>query len=142
LAYILEWDLRHRRKRSAQARPLPILTQPEKCTLCGFCVQVCPTRAILIQETNDITALVVNDTACINCQQCSHTCPTGVLHLEKSLPDPSRRVIRQSLRAHCPACGQPTVSHAELETIAALIGEPAWLKYCLSCRTMGLEKTI
>jgi hypothetical protein len=44
-------------------------------------------------------------------------------------------VLRVSERAHCPLCGDPTVSKAELEAVAARLGEhPVWLDACLVCR--------
>jgi len=45
------------------------------CTLCGECVDVCPTSAITMGDIG----LVYNEEDCINCGVCVATCPEGVI---------------------------------------------------------------
>jgi len=122
---------------------LPLIPQPDSCTLCGFCVQVCPTRALTVCETSAETKLVLSVGACNGCGKCERICQSCALHMEQ---DPGRlghsevlTVLRESPRARCSACGAPTVSRAELEFVAAQIGHPAWLDYCGDCRPHYLE---
>jgi len=43
-------------------------------------------------------------------------------------------VLRESPRARCSRCGQPTVSRAELDFVVSQVGHPAWLDLCQECR--------
>lgn len=43
------------------------------CTLCGICVEVCPTAAIRLEDQT----LVTDEAACIVCQACVKFCPEG-----------------------------------------------------------------
>ncbi len=122
---------------------LPAAPHPETCTLCGFCVQVCPVRALAIRESASETVLALNAAACVGCGKCKQICKTRALEM-KQLPKElklsgSWNVLRQSPRAMCRACGEPMVSRAELDFVAAQIGQPAWLDYCLECRPAILE---
>ncbi len=128
-----------------QPASLPTLPRAEDCTLCGFCVQVCPVRALAIRESESETLLILDAPACIGCSKCERICDTKALTLHTSYsmqpcPERSRRdetrniALRQSPRAACPACGKPTVSQAELDFVASKLGSPEWLPLCLDCR--------
>lgn len=141
LAATLVTDLQPRRRSLAQwTRRLPTLSQPENCNLCGFCVQVCPTHALTIQETDKTTALLLIGSTCVACEQCVRVCTPHALQLHPATPHPGQHVLRESLRARCPACDQPTVSQVELDAVAASIGTPTWLTYCSDCRILLLER--
>jgi TorA maturation chaperone TorD/formate hydrogenlyase subunit 6/NADH:ubiquinone oxidoreductase subunit I len=133
----------HRRVATPSFR-LPVILQAESCTLCGFCVQVCPTRALAIRETPTESALVLSAGACVGCAKCERLCEPGALKMRQlpasQGPAGGRRVLCKSLRAHCPGCGQPTVSEAELAYVAKQIGHLAWLDYCLECRSWLREE--
>ncbi len=134
----------HHAKRSFRIQKLPLIPQAESCSLCGFCVQVCPTRALAVRETSGETKLVLNDGACNGCGKCERICQSRALKMERDLRGLAQRsdgltVLRESPRARCGACGAPTVSRAELEFVAAQIGHPAWLDYCLDCRPHYME---
>ena len=122
---------------------LPSLPNPNDCTLCGFCVQVCPVQALAVRENESDTMLMLNAQACTGCRKCEKICDTKAitminntqLHPERSRRDAtSTMILRQSPRAICPSCHKPTVSRAELEYVGAQLGNPAWLDYCLECR--------
>ena len=49
---------------------IPII-DPEKCTGCKECVEVCPTQAISIENDK----AVINKDICEECGECAHTCP-------------------------------------------------------------------
>ena len=137
---------------SFRIQKLPAIPQAESCSLCGFCVQVCPTRALAIRETSAETNLVLKVSACVSCGKCERVCEMRALRLSPHPPaacaSPVRNgaeqergsvVLRRSPRAVCPACGQPTISRAELDFVAAQIGYPAWLEYCGDCRPQLME---
>lgn len=128
-----------RRKPSTGLR-LPVVPQAQACTLCGFCVQVCPTRALSIRETGAETGLLLNASTCIGCAKCQRICEFDALDMATSPDMPQGlQMLRVSDRATCPACGQPTVSRAELSAVAAQLGEwPRWLDYCSNCRSLGM----
>jgi TorA maturation chaperone TorD/formate hydrogenlyase subunit 6/NADH:ubiquinone oxidoreductase subunit I len=124
----------------------PQVSRRQDCTLCGFCIQVCPTRALKIHESGRETSLLLFDAHCVSCAKCERVCPTGTLQMTASkgvlkgetavdsLAAKSWRCLRRSPRAICPACGAATISCAELEFVASQIGQPDWLAYCLTCR--------
>lgn len=110
------------------------------CTLCGFCVQTCPTRALVVAEDSRETTLSLAPDRCSGCGRCVTVCKAGAMSLralsaadtkaagDRGLP------LRRSPRATCCACSRPMVSQAELDFVASQLGRPAWLAYCLSCR--------
>ena len=119
----------------------PTIPQTDTCTLCGFCVQLCPTQALSIRETGDETMLALRPAACIGCGKCERACDFGALRM--ITPDAASAqpiVLRLSPRVICPGCGRPTVSQAEVAAVAAGLGyKPAWLDYCLACRAEVME---
>lgn len=129
-----------------QARPrrlsqrLPLVVQAQ-CTLCSFCVQVCPTRALLVEENATRTTLLLAADRCSGCSLCAKVCNRNAIHMhpvDEEMGDADihrRRLLMQSPRAACPACGEPTISSAELDYVADQLGHPPWLAYCLHCRT-------
>lgn len=141
LAHVLRIEMQspNQKTMSQKARCLPILSQPETCTLCGFCAQVCPTRALTIYETDSTTFLMMTDSLCVNCQRCTGGCPSKLLSLEPLPNSSGQHLLHQSPRERCPACGRPTVSQAEINAVVAQIGDPKWLHYCLACRPLVLE---
>ena len=140
LIHLFEKKKRLKRKSLSNVRPLPRIAEPKACNLCSFCVQVCPTKALVTREDDDTSALQIMDSLCSGCSKCVRTCPTGALHLIDTLADDSWQTLRTSLRVHCPHCGEPTVSQAEFEAVCAQIGEPEWLRYCLDCRSVFLSE--
>lgn len=129
---------------SSPLRHLPVIPQADSCTLCGFCAQVCPTRALAVHDTNFETTLLLFPAACVGCGKCERVCEPHALKMKwpsngDRLPA-SRTVLRQSPRARCLACDQPTVSRAELDFVVTRIGHPMWLDYCSECRSLFEEQ--
>lgn len=46
-----------------------------RCTNCGSCYQICPTKAITVCEDTVFYSLKVDQTKCIDCGLCSRICP-------------------------------------------------------------------
>jgi len=115
---------------------LPVLPDPDDCTLCGFCAQVCPTRALQVLEDARHTSLVLETASCIHCGKCERVCEFHVLEMGPSATgDAGSKILRQSPQVECRHCGQPVVSQAELDYIVSQIGEAAWQHLCLDCRS-------
>jgi len=122
-------------KEGKKMRRVPTLPRLDDCTLCGFCVQVCPTRALKMLEDAKYTSLVLEAAECIHCGRCEKICEFHALKM--SLPtanDAGKQILRQSLQVQCQNCGQPVVSQAEMDFIVSQIGESAWQHLCLDCR--------
>lgn len=117
----------------------PIISHEASCSLCGFCIQVCPVGVLKIQETIHETVLRVAASTCTGCRKCETVCPSGVLNIRTSDNDydmlDESAILRCSPRIPCPGCGQATVSQAELDFVAEQLGQQDWLPYCLLCRS-------
>lgn len=146
--FLAEWLQEATRSRTRHRPPnrqrlLPVIGREVDCTLCGFCVQACPTSALSIRETETETALLLSAVACIGCERCVRICQEKVLLLEaaqrKQLSTPGWTVLRRSPRATCPECNTPTVSFAELAHVTAQIGPLPWLARCHDCRAQLVE---
>jgi len=59
------------------------LHSPIVCTLCGKCVEACPTSALFINPTTG--ALKFISEKCTGCGKCVEACPLGILYLENKL---------------------------------------------------------
>jgi heterodisulfide reductase subunit A len=60
--------------------PEVAFVNPEKCNLCGVCVDQCLTKAIKMDKDK----LVVDEISCIGCGVCVPTCPKGAIDLKNS----------------------------------------------------------
>lgn len=119
---------------------LPIISNPDDCTLCGFCAQVCPTQALKVMQNTEGDFLSLNIAECIHCNKCERVCEFHALKM--SLPTPGVNetlILRQSPHARCQTCGQPIASQAEMNYIVSQIGEAAWQHLCLDCRAYAVH---
>jgi NADH-quinone oxidoreductase subunit G len=93
-----------------------IVRDPNKCILCGRCIQVCSeiqtVNALTLDQRGFDTAIAtafnegMGNSACVNCGQCTVYCPVGALyeksHIEgvwKALSDPDKHVVVQEAPA-------------------------------------------
>jgi NAD-dependent dihydropyrimidine dehydrogenase PreA subunit len=75
--------------------------QPELCTRCGRCVEVCPRGVfVLAQKTAEIT----DRDLCIECGACARNCPAAALEVQAGVGC-AEAVINGLLRGGEPACG-------------------------------------
>ncbi len=115
---------------------LPTISKAEACTLCGFCVQACPSDALHWLENKQETALLLDAEKCNGCGKCIPICTFNAIELVSSQnPYTERVVLRSSPLAICKKCGTTIASQAEMDYIARQLGEADWQKLCLSCRS-------
>jgi ferredoxin/nitrate reductase assembly molybdenum cofactor insertion protein NarJ len=114
---------------------IPVMGAAPECTMCGFCAQRCPTAALTIRETSVQSELVLLAARCTGCGRCAAVCDAVLLSMQPlTSPQEQPITLRQSERVACKACGQPTVSRAEMDFVIKQIGHPDWLDYCPACR--------
>jgi NAD-dependent dihydropyrimidine dehydrogenase PreA subunit/TorA maturation chaperone TorD len=123
---------------------VPVLVEKDQCSLCGFCVQVCPQRVLQIRENAAETVLLRSENVCSGCAKCVGICPAHVIKLGQlntaAGNSKGRMVLRSSPRALCPKCGHPTVSQVELECVQGQIGNLPWVELCQECRYNLMEE--
>jgi ferredoxin len=80
-------------------RPLEApVTREALCTLCGTCASVCPTAAVVVENSVN-----TEPERCIICQACVKNCPTGarVMEVERV------KKVAGWLRNHCAQRKEP-----------------------------------
>ncbi len=98
-----------------------------KCTGCGMCSRVCPSFAIELKGLGPkCEGLKVNLGACLFCQQCEESCPTGAIWLsteyELAVINKADEILDFKRTPRAP----PTpVAPAAKPTIAAPVTAPA-----------------
>ena len=88
----------------------------ESCIGCTACAQVCPAKAIEVEDTLEKRVLTVHWDICIFCGQCQANCPTEkgiMLSLEFDFATTQNRkelkhVVEKKF-VHCECCGEPIV---------------------------------
>ncbi len=113
---------------------LPGIPRADNCTLCGFCAQVCPTRALKMLEDCQETILALTPAECIHCGKCETICDFKALTMLPTPTDEVNLTLHRSPLVPCQKCGRPIVSQAEMNYIVSQIGEASWQHLCLDCR--------
>jgi ferredoxin len=121
----------------------PSIPNPEACSLCGFCVQVCPSRSLQVLESETETVLYLYHETCRGCGRCQKACEFGALLLEPRqnatcLHGENRILLRSSFRASCAICDSPLISEAEMAFVRQELGSPLWLECCQECRPTAM----
>ncbi len=76
----------------------------EKCTLCGSCIPVCPTRALSLEQEGDDAKLVVQLERCIACMNCVGVCPENAIKVYKMVSY-GRKLLASDRIVRCLGCG-------------------------------------
>ena len=101
----------------------------EDCIGCGACFQVCPARAIEMQDIGNKRVLTVHWDLCIFCGQCQANCPTDkgiMLSTEFDISTIGKRAdLKQTIEkefAKCECCGENIVPIDQISWVAKRIG--------------------
>jgi ferredoxin len=88
--------------RVRKPHPIDIVptTNLEQCNQCGFCVEVCPTNAITIQEN-----IITNGELCTWCCACVKACPNEARIFDNS----ALNTIRETLYNNCSERKEPEI---------------------------------
>jgi len=99
------------------------------CVGCGACSQVCPARAIDMQDIKDKRILTVNWDMCIFCGQCQANCPTEkgiILSSEFDLATIGKREdLKQEIKKElvlCECCGEVIAPYDQILWVAKRLG--------------------
>jgi hydrogenase-4 component H len=101
----------------------------EDCMGCGACFQVCPAKAIEMQDGKDKRVLTVHWDLCIFCGQCQANCPTEkgiILSQEFDLATTGeRKELYQTIEkefALCDCCGEVIAPFDQIVWVARKLG--------------------
>lgn len=74
-AAMLVWQSKTDMMQKNQAQPIPLIDLA-RCSGCGLCAELCPTRAVDIVVGKPVIA---RPAACTYCEVCEHYCPEGAI---------------------------------------------------------------
>ena len=101
----------------------------ESCIGCTACAQVCPTKAIEVEDSLQKRVLTVHWDICIFCGQCQANCPTEkgiMLSREFDFATTQNRkelkhVVEKEF-VHCECCGEPIVPFDQYSWVVKRLG--------------------
>jgi adenylylsulfate reductase subunit B len=65
---------------------MPLIVNRDKCTLCGYCAEICPVDVLkLVVENNCKTLVVRYPEECWHCRACVNDCPASALSMRYPL---------------------------------------------------------
>ncbi len=101
----------------------------DDCMGCGACFQVCPAKAIEMQDTKTKRIFTVHWDLCVFCGQCQANCPTEkgiMLSREFDLSTIGKREdLKQTIEKElilCECCGEAIAPHDQVLWVARRLG--------------------
>jgi ferredoxin len=97
-----------------------VIIDQSRCTLCSACARECPSAALRIRESKDVSALLFLHDRCIACRVCEKVCPENALRVEEAL-DPrliggwTPLYMEEVVR--CIVCGKPIGPRSLVERV-------------------------
>ena len=123
-----------------------VLVDPEKCTICLACANLCPTGA-LGGQLAAAPVLYFKESLCVQCDLCRAGCPERAITLQpRFLTDAIARASSRELASDrlvpCSSCKAPFIGYRKLTASLALMQEHAKdmpggidsLRMCPGCR--------
>ena len=98
-----------------------VVTDKDRCMLCGSCARNCPTGALRIED-GETRRLMFTPADCVGCRTCVHKCPDQLIRLRRHV-NPSRIMNRETLckaedgRVNCRKCGRLIANRTRLINI-------------------------
>ncbi|MCP1676699.1 ferredoxin [Natronocella acetinitrilica] len=96
---------------------LPRLTVNADCEGHGICTAVCPTGALVREEENTASRLVLDATACIACGLCQSHCPEQAIRLASQGGGQALTELQHMEQRECLDCGRPFTARNSNEEI-------------------------
>jgi formate hydrogenlyase subunit 6/NADH:ubiquinone oxidoreductase subunit I len=66
-------------------RGTPVLRRDDQgltpCTVCGLCVEICPTHCLQVRHRNDSVSLELDARRCMYCGLCAERCPVAAINV-------------------------------------------------------------
>lgn len=78
---------------------------PEKCTGCGMCLEVCPHRVFALSEGK---ARITDRDLCMECGACARNCPSGAISVRAGVGCAYALLmseLRRGEKLRAPECG-------------------------------------
>ncbi|MGC9009434.1 MAG: ATP-binding protein [Sulfolobales archaeon] len=116
----------------------------DRCTLCGACVRICPTKALRILDVGNERRLVFEPLQCLSCKECENICPEKALRVRwlfKRDYYQEEKILTSSPIVHCSICGAPIETEIFISRVEERLrkaGAHEALKYtriCEKCKT-------
>jgi heterodisulfide reductase subunit A2 len=85
----------------AELDPMVAVVDPDRCTMCGDCLQTCPYDAIEQVEADGKDVATVSRTACKGCGACVPVCPEDAIDLQGYTDAQVRAMIDGMLEVSC-----------------------------------------
>ena len=138
---------------TSAASPLGVVTiDPHRCTLCGSCTQICPTRALTTTRNDGSTAIQFDPAACSGCGLCIGVCPEsrhGAIRVEQTIDtdalNAGTTTLVEDALQYCEICGSPFASTALVRRVAEKLENrvnpltlSAVRNRCPACRGVGI----
>lgn len=128
-----------------EALPFGIVTaSAEKCTSCGLCFYICPTKAFRMQADGNKVKLSFSYSKCSACTLCEQKCPEKALHVERvfdlqRMLQGSEVVLAEQELVFCKKCGAGFATAKMQEKILDAVPQNEQLKkalkLCPECRS-------
>ena len=77
---------------------------PEKCTGCGICLEVCPHNVFALQDKKSV---IIDRDGCMECGACTSNCAFGALSVDKGVGC-AAAIINSIIYGGEPTCGCDT----------------------------------
>ena len=130
-----------------------IVIDPDKCTQCSACAEVCPTLAIRYFEDAEQASAEIgfNEQRCVQCGICASACPEDAIHLEPRFAgareSESWPVVATGALARCTECRRAFIPEKMLEVTLDSIRSKGklnddierQLRRCPECRAQHLQ---
>lgn len=127
-----------------------VCVDPEACTLCMGCVQVCPSHALQRCGENVAPQLGFVESLCLQCGLCVAACPEDAIRLSPRIDfdlegRKRMRVLHESPAFRCIACGKPFSTRAIINLMSERLKDNPFfqgdgikkLQMCPDCRSQS-----
>ncbi len=94
-----------RHGRAVSSRVLPMASLAD-CDAHGVCAKVCPTGALVREESGETAELRFLAARCIACGQCARNCPDKALHISAAGGSAIVEVLARWRARQCTTCGE------------------------------------